>query len=98
VPERCFDLLVIGGGPAGLAAAVYGASEGLQTLGVDSTAPGGQAGTSSRIENYLGFPMGISGAELTQRAVIQARSSGPASRHRARPRHYEKTAATWSSS
>ena len=76
LPQRCFDLLVIGGGPAGLAAAVYGASEGLQTLGVDSTAPGGQAGTSSRIENYLGFPMGISGAELTQRAVIQAQKFG----------------------
>ena len=76
LPQRCFDLLVIGGGPAGLAAAVYGASEGLQTLGVDSTAPGGQAGASSRIENYLGFPMGISGAELTQRAVIQAQKFG----------------------
>jgi thioredoxin reductase (NADPH) len=72
LPQRCFDLLVIGGGPAGLAAAVYGASEGLSTLGVESTAPGGQAGASSRIENYLGFPMGISSAELTQRAVIQA--------------------------
>jgi thioredoxin reductase (NADPH) len=76
LPKRCFDLLVIGGGPAGLAAAVYGASEGLQTLGVDSTAPGGQAGSTSRIENYLGFPMGISGAELTQRAVIQAQKFG----------------------
>jgi thioredoxin reductase (NADPH) len=76
LPQRCFDLLVIGGGPAGLAAAVYSASEGLSTLGVDSTAPGGQAGTSSRIENYLGFPMGISGAELTQRAVIQAQKFG----------------------
>ena len=61
LPERCFDLVVVGGGPAGLAAAVYGASEGLRTLGVEMTAPGGQAGTSSRIENYLGFPMGISG-------------------------------------
>jgi thioredoxin reductase (NADPH) len=67
------DLLVIGGGPAGLAAAVYGASEGLDTLLVEGTALGGQAGTSRRIENYLGFPGGISGAELTSRAVSQAR-------------------------
>jgi thioredoxin reductase (NADPH) len=76
LPERCFDLVVVGGGPAGLAAAVYGASEGLHTLGVEMTAPGGQAGTSSRIENYLGFPMGISGGDLTQRAVIQAEKFG----------------------
>jgi thioredoxin reductase (NADPH) len=76
LPERCFDLVVVGGGPAGLAAAVYGASEGLRTLGVEMTAPGGQAGMSSRIENYLGFPMGISGAELTQRAIIQAEKFG----------------------
>ena len=76
LPGRCFDLVVVGGGPAGLAAAVYGASEGLRTLGVEMTAPGGQAGMSSRIENYLGFPMGISGAELTQRAVIQAEKFG----------------------
>jgi thioredoxin reductase (NADPH) len=76
LPERCFDLVVVGGGPAGLAAAVYGASEGLNTLGVEMTAPGGQAGTSSRIENYLGFPMGISGADLTTRAVIQAEKFG----------------------
>jgi thioredoxin reductase (NADPH) len=67
------DLLVIGGGPAGLGAAVYGASEGLDTLVVESTALGGQAGTSRRIENYLGFPAGISGAELTSRAITQAR-------------------------
>jgi thioredoxin reductase (NADPH) len=72
LPSKCFDLIVVGGGPAGLAAAVYGASEGLRTLGVEMTAPGGQAGMSSRIENYLGFPMGISGAELTQRAMVQA--------------------------
>jgi thioredoxin reductase (NADPH) len=76
LPKRCFDLVVVGGGPAGLAAAVYGASEGLRTLGVDMTAPGGQAGMSSRIENYLGFPMGVSGWELTQRAVIQAEKFG----------------------
>jgi thioredoxin reductase (NADPH) len=67
------DLVVVGGGPAGLGAAVYGASEGLETLVVESTALGGQAGTSRRIENYLGFPAGISGSELTSRAVTQAR-------------------------
>jgi thioredoxin reductase (NADPH) len=67
------DLLIIGGGPAGLGAAVYGASEGLETLVVESTALGGQAGTSRRIENYLGFPAGITGSELTSRAVTQAR-------------------------
>jgi thioredoxin reductase (NADPH) len=76
LPARCFDLVVVGGGPAGLAAAVYGASEGLRTLAVEMTAPGGQAGMSSRIENYLGFPMGISGEELTQRAIIQAEKFG----------------------
>jgi thioredoxin reductase (NADPH) len=67
------DLAVVGGGPAGLGAAVYGASEGLDTLVVESTALGGQAGSSRRIENYLGFPAGITGAELTSRAVTQAR-------------------------
>ena len=67
------DLLVVGAGPAGLAAAVYGASEGLDTLVVEGTALGGQAGSSRRIENYLGFPAGISGTELTSRAVTQAR-------------------------
>jgi thioredoxin reductase (NADPH) len=67
------DLVVIGGGPAGLGAAVYGASEGLETLVVEGTALGGQAGTSRRIENYLGFPAGITGTELTTRAVTQAR-------------------------
>jgi thioredoxin reductase (NADPH) len=76
LPDRCFDLVIVGGGPAGLAAAVYGASEGLRTLGVDSVAPGGQAGTSSRIENYLGFPTGISGSDLTQRALVQAEKFG----------------------
>jgi thioredoxin reductase (NADPH) len=72
-PREEVDLLVVGAGPAGLAAAVYGASEGLETLVVEGTALGGQAGASRRIENYLGFPAGISGAELTSRAVTQAR-------------------------
>jgi thioredoxin reductase (NADPH) len=72
-PLEQVDLLVIGGGPSGLGAAVYGASEGLDTLLVDSGALGGQAGASRRIENYLGFPGGISGSELTSRAVTQAR-------------------------
>jgi thioredoxin reductase (NADPH) len=76
LPDRCFDLVIVGGGPAGLAAAVYGASEGLRTLGVDTVAPGGQAGASSRIENYLGFPTGISGSDLTQRALVQAEKFG----------------------
>ena len=67
-----FDLIVVGAGPAGLAAAVYGASEGLSVLVLESNAPGGQAGSSSRIENYLGFPMGISGQELADRAFVQA--------------------------
>jgi thioredoxin reductase (NADPH) len=79
------DLLVVGAGPAGLAAAVYGSSEGLDTLVVESTALGGQAGSSRRIENYLGFPAGISGTELTSRAVSQARKFGarPATPYRA---------------
>lgn len=72
-PREEVDLLVVGGGPAGLGAAVYGASEGLDTLVVEGTMLGGQAGTSRRIENYLGFPGGISGSELTSRAVTQAR-------------------------
>ena len=72
-PREEVDLLVIGGGPAGLGAAVYGASEGLETLVIESTVLGGQAGTSRRIENYLGFPAGITGSELTSRAVTQAR-------------------------
>jgi thioredoxin reductase (NADPH) len=76
LPDRCFDLIVVGGGPAGLAACVYGASEGLRTLGVEKFVVGGQAVTSSRIENYLGFPMGISGGDLTQRAVVQAEKFG----------------------
>lgn len=71
-----YDVVIAGGGPAGLAAAVYGASEGLKTLLVEQDAPGGQAGTSSLIENYLGFPSGVSGAELAQRASAQARRFG----------------------
>ncbi len=72
-PREEVDLVVVGAGPAGLGAAVYGASEGLDTLVIDSTALGGQAGSSRRIENYLGFPAGITGTELTSRAVTQAR-------------------------
>src|SRR5204862_1201816 len=72
-PREEVDLLIVGAGPAGLAAAVYGPSEGLDTPIVESTALGGQAGSSRRIENYLGFPAGISGTELTSRAVTQAR-------------------------
>ncbi len=75
-PREEVDLIVVGGGPAGLAAAVYGASEGLDTLIVESTALGGQAGSSRRIENYLGFPAGITGTELTTRAISQARKFG----------------------
>jgi len=71
-----YDTMIIGGGPAGLAAAVYGASEGLRTVVIEREAPGGQAGTSSRIENYLGFPSGVSGDELASRALQQARRLG----------------------
>ena len=71
-----YDLVIVGAGPAGLAAAVYGASEGLRTLLLDRHSPGGQAGSSSRIENYLGFPAGVSGSELTRRAVTQAQRLG----------------------
>ena len=71
-----YDLAVVGGGPAGLAAAVYGASEGLTTLVIEGTAPGGQAGTSSKIENYLGFPTGVSGYDLAQNATVQAQKFG----------------------
>jgi thioredoxin reductase (NADPH) len=74
-PAMC-DLVIVGGGPAGLAAAVYGASEGLDTQAIDAVAFGGQAGTSTRIENYLGFPTGISGSELAERAALQARRFG----------------------
>ena len=73
---QVFDLAVVGAGPAGLAAAVYGASEGLQTIVIESIAPGGQAGTSSKIENYLGFPTGISGEALAGRAQVQAQKFG----------------------
>jgi thioredoxin reductase (NADPH) len=74
--EAEYDVVVVGAGPAGLAAGVYGASEGLRTVVVEREAPGGQAGTSSRIENYLGFPSGVSGAELAKRALGQARRLG----------------------
>ena len=74
--KRTYDLVVVGAGPAGLGAAVYGASEGLSTLALESTALGGQAGTSSRIENYLGFPAGLSGFELASRALVQADKFG----------------------
>jgi thioredoxin reductase (NADPH) len=75
-PHSSCDLLVVGAGPAGLSAAVYGASEGMRVIILDAIATGGQAGASSRIENYLGFPSGISGDELTERAVLQARKFG----------------------
>ncbi|HEX7171961.1 MAG TPA: FAD-dependent oxidoreductase [Candidatus Limnocylindria bacterium] len=71
-----YDLVIVGGGPAGLAAAVYGSSEGLKTLLIEREAPGGQAGTTSRIENYLGFPSGLSGSDLARRALAQARRLG----------------------
>ena len=71
-----YDLAIVGAGPGGLAAAVYGGSEGLRTVLIEQQAPGGQAGTSSRIENYLGFPAGLSGADLARRAVAQARKFG----------------------
>ena len=74
--DTVYDLAVVGAGPAGLAAAVYGASEGLNTVVLEKTAPGGQAGSSSKIENYMGFPTGISGTELANRAYIQAKKFG----------------------
>jgi thioredoxin reductase (NADPH) len=76
VDQRTFDIVVLGAGPAGLASAVYASSEGLTTLVIERFAPGGQAGTSARIENYLGFPTGLSGSDLTQRATLQARKFG----------------------
>ena len=78
LPERCFDVIVVGAGPAGLAASVYAASEGLRTLTLDGVSVGGQAASSSRIENYLGFPTGISGQDLTSRAALQAQKFGAA--------------------
>jgi thioredoxin reductase (NADPH) len=75
-PDHCYDLLVVGAGPGGLASAVYAASEGLDTVIIESIAPGGQAGTSSKIENYLGFPTGISGQALAGRAQVQAQKFG----------------------
>lgn len=75
-PETTFDIAVVGAGPSGLAAAVYGASEGLSTIVIEGIAPGGQAGTSSKIENYLGFPTGVSGQELANRAQAQAQKFG----------------------
>ncbi len=74
--EELYDVVIIGAGPAGLAAGVYGGSEGLKTLLIEKRAPGGQAGTSSRIENYLGFPKGLSGADLSRRAIAQATRFG----------------------
>ncbi len=76
ITNEIYDVTIIGAGPAGLAAAVYGSSEGLKTLLIERRAPGGQAGTSSRIENYLGFPAGLSGADLTRRAISQATRLG----------------------
>jgi thioredoxin reductase (NADPH) len=76
VDQQTFDVVVLGAGPAGLATAVYASSEGLTTLVIERFAPGGQAGTSARIENYLGFPTGLSGSELTQRATLQAHKFG----------------------
>ena len=76
VDQRTFDVVVLGAGPAGLASAVYASSEGLSTLVIERFAPGGQAGTSARIENYLGFPTGLSGSDLTRRATLQARKFG----------------------
>ena len=79
VDGQRFDLVVLGAGPAGLAAAVYGGSEGLRTFVAESWAPGGQAGTSARIENYLGFPSGIGGRELTRRRRCRRAASTPCS-------------------
>lgn len=76
IKNEVYDVVIIGAGPAGLAAAVYGSSEGLKTLLIERRAPGGQAGTSSRIENYLGFPSGLSGSDLTRRAIAQAKRLG----------------------
>ena len=74
--DKIEEMIIIGGGPAGLGAAVYGASEGLKTVMIEREAPGGQAGQSSRIENYLGFPAGLTGSDLARRATDQARRLG----------------------
>jgi thioredoxin reductase (NADPH) len=92
LPNGVADLIVVGAGPAGLAAAVYGASEGLKTIVIDGVATGGQAATSSRIENYLGFPSGISGAELAERAVLQAEKFGAELTVPAEAEHIEHSA------
>ena len=76
IEQTIYDLIIVGAGPAGLAAAVYGASEGLKTLVLDRMGPGGQAGSSSKIENYVGFPTGLSGSDLAERAVVQAEKFG----------------------
>ena len=92
-----YDLLIVGGGPAGLGAAVYGASEGLRTAMIERAAPGGQAGSSSRIENYLGFPNGVSGADLARRASTQARRLPKSSRRPTRLGCAQKTSTKSSS-
>ena len=74
--SHILDVVIVGAGPAGLAAAVYAASEGLDTVVIEADFPGGQAGSSSKIENYLGFPTGVSGLELTRRGVVQAEKFG----------------------
>src|SRR4029077_8630469 len=76
IPEQVHDLVIVGAGPSGLAAAVYAASEGLDAMVIETEAPGGQAGSSSKIENYLGFPTGVSGQELAARATTQALKFG----------------------
>ena len=76
VPDRTYDIAIVGAGPSGLAAAVYGASEGLSVIVLDTRAVGGQAGASARIENYFGFPLGVSGADLTGRGAVQAEKFG----------------------
>ena len=91
------DLVIVGAGPAGLAAAVYGASDGLETVVLDAIATGGQAATSSRIENYLGFPEGIAGADLADRALIQARKFGARVNVPAEALHLEARGITTSS-
>jgi thioredoxin reductase (NADPH) len=90
VPGSSFDLVVVGAGPAGLAASVYGASEGLDTVTLEAIAVGGQAGTSSRIENYLGFPQGLSGLDLADRATIQAQRLGARITNPCQGRHEDR--------